>query len=92
MNRTSILSILAGAGIYLYGSLTPDAVAFARALQSNNPLELRKFADEHRSSPLAPKAIRLSKMNSCPTDRRRADGTCDSSNQDSGQSKSGYQS
>jgi len=89
MNRTSILSILAGAGIYLYGSLTPDAVAFARALQSNNPLELRKFADEHRSSPLASNAIRLSKMNSCATDRRRAGGTCDSSNKNSGQSKSG---
>lgn len=91
MNRASILSILAGAGIYLYGSLTPDAVAFARALQSSNPSDLRKFADEHRSSPLASKAIKLSQLNFCPPDRREVDGSCGSRGQQSS-NKGGYQS
>ncbi len=92
MNRTSILSILAGAGIYLYGSLTPDAIALARALQSSNPMELRKFADEHRNSPLARTAIKLSELNPCPPERRQPDGSCGSRDQPGNSNKKGYQS
>jgi hypothetical protein len=61
MNRNAILSILGGAGIFIYGSLTPDAIALARAIQSNNPVELVKFADQNRHSPLAGKALMLAR-------------------------------
>ena len=94
MNRGSILSILAGAGVLIYGTLTPDAVAFARALQSENPSALLTFADQHRDSPLAPKAIRLAKDQKgiwCPPDRRMPDGTCEGRGSDLAPKNSGYQ-
>ena len=95
MNKGSLLTILAGAGVLVYGTLTPDAVAFARALQSENPSALMQFADQNRDSPLAPKAIKLAKEQKgkwwCPPDRRMPDGTCEGRGSDSVPKNSGYQ-
>lgn len=94
MNRGSLLTILAGAGVLVYGTLTPDAVAFARALQSENPSALMQFADQNRDSPLAPKAIKLAKEQKgiwCPPDRRTVDGSCAGRGSEQAPKNSGYQ-
>ncbi len=95
MNRGSILAILAGAGILTYGSLTPDAVALARALQSGSAAELLRFADDYRASPLAAQAMKLADGRRwCQPERRRIDGSCEENGErprSSGNKNSGYQ-
>ena len=61
MSRASVLAILAGAGIFLTGSITPDSIALARAIQAGDVASLHKFANEHRDSPLVSEAMKLAK-------------------------------
>jgi hypothetical protein len=63
MNRNQILLLLGSVGVYLYGPLTPDAIAFARAIQSGNPSDLQTFADQHRHSTYSKPALNLAKRN-----------------------------
>ncbi len=59
MSRTSILAILAGAGVVFTGLVTPDAVAFAKAVQTADEFVLERFAKQFPDSPYKDDAIRL---------------------------------
>lgn len=59
MSRTSILAILAGAGVIFSGVVTTDSVAFARAVQSGEPDLLNRFAKQFPDSEYRGDAIRL---------------------------------
>jgi hypothetical protein len=59
MSRTSILAILAGAGVIFSGQVTTDSVAFARAIQSGEPELLTRFAKQFPDSEYRDDAIRL---------------------------------
>lgn len=61
MNRNQILLLLGSVGVYLYGPLTPDAIAFARAIQSGNPSDMQAFANHHRYSPHSERALKMAK-------------------------------
>lgn len=62
MSRTSILAILAGAGITFSGLVTTDAVAFARAIQSENDSTLTRFANEFPNSVYKSDALKLAEV------------------------------
>ena len=62
MSRTSILAILAGAGITFSGLVTDDAVAFARAIQSENDSTLTRFANEFPNSAYKSEALKLAEV------------------------------
>jgi hypothetical protein len=59
MSRTSILAILAGAGIAFSGPVTADAMAFARAIQTDNSVQLARFANQFPDSPYSAKALKI---------------------------------
>ncbi len=59
MSRTSILAILAGAGIIFSGVVTSDAVAFARAVQASDETQLVRFAQQYPDSIYKNDALRL---------------------------------
>ena len=59
MSRTSIL---AGAGITFSGLVTTDAVAFARAIQSENDSTLTRFANEFPNSVYKSDALKLAEV------------------------------
>ena len=62
MSRTSILAILAGAGITFSGLVTDDAVAFARAVQSESDSTLTRFVNEFPNSVYKNDALRLADL------------------------------
>lgn len=57
MSRTSIIAILACAGIVFTGEITQEAVAFARVVQSADPMLLQRYAQQNPQSQFAPMAI-----------------------------------
>jgi len=59
VNRSSIIAILAGAGIVFTGALTTDTVALARTIVAGDAAGFRLFAQQYPDSPLASEAIRL---------------------------------
>lgn len=59
MSRTSILAILAGAGVTFLGSATADAIAFARAIQTADETQLVRFAKEFPDSAYKNDALKL---------------------------------
>ena len=59
MSRATVVAILAAAGVILYGPLTSDAIALARAIDSGDASSLVRFAQENPQSQYAPKAIEL---------------------------------
>lgn len=59
MSKTSVLAILATVGIVFSGQLTPDAVAFAKAVQSGDELLLNRFVKQYPDSRFAKDAMKL---------------------------------
>ena len=59
MSRTSIIAILACAGIVFTGEITHEAVAFARVVQSADPVLLQRYAQMNPQSQFAPMAIQV---------------------------------
>lgn len=62
MSRTSIIAILACAGVIFTGELTAEASAFARVVQSGDPLVLQRFAQQYPQSQFAPLAIQIAEQ------------------------------
>ena len=65
MSRTSILAILASAGVLFSGVVTADSVAFARAIQSGDADQLNRFAKQFPDSEFSTDAIRLAANENC---------------------------
>ena len=63
MSRTSIVAILACAGVIFTGEMSTDAVAFARAIQTGDQQMLLRFAKQNPESTYAAKAIQLADAN-----------------------------
>lgn len=59
MSKSSVLSILAAAGIIYAGPLSADAMALARAIQSGAPAQIERFISEYPESALRTDAIIL---------------------------------
>lgn len=59
MSRSSVLAILAAAGILYAGPLGSDAFALAKAIQSGDPVALEQFIADYSASPLRTDAIIL---------------------------------
>ena len=57
MSRTSIIAILAGFGIVFSGAVTSEAVAFARVVQTADPVLLTRYAKLNPTSSYAQLAI-----------------------------------
>ena len=64
MNRSSIIAILAGAGIAFTGALTTDTIALARAIVAGDAAGFEQFVQQYPDSPLASEAIRLADQGS----------------------------
>lgn len=62
MSRTSIIAILACAGVIFTGELTAEASAFARVVQSGDPVVLQRFAQQYPQSQFAPLAIQIAEQ------------------------------
>ena len=61
MSRTSILAIFAGAGVIFLGSATLDAVALARAIQTEDVVQLQRFSKNFPDSQYKSDAQRIAK-------------------------------
>lgn len=61
MSRTSILAIFAGAGIVFLGTASLDAVALARAIQSDDVVQLQRFSKNFPDSQYKSDAERVAK-------------------------------
>jgi hypothetical protein len=61
MSRTSILAIFAGAGVIFLGAATLDAVALARAIQSDDVVQLQRFSKDFPDSQYKSDAERIAK-------------------------------
>src|SRR5438552_4019060 len=59
MSKSSVLAILAAAGITFAGTPGADAYALAKAIQSGSPTALEEFIVVHPQSALVPDAIVL---------------------------------
>lgn len=59
MSRSSVIAILAAAGIVYTGPLTSDVIALARAIVSSDNSQVDAFVQQFPESTLAPSAIRL---------------------------------
>jgi hypothetical protein len=79
MSRTSILAIFASAGLVFSGTITPDSIAFARALQADDPAMLARFAQQNPDSSYREDAIRLAQADDCRADWR--EGGCRTHNE-----------
>lgn len=59
MSRTSIIAILACAGVVFTGEVTADAMAFARVVQTGDGVLLLRFAQQNPGSKFAPVATEI---------------------------------
>ncbi len=59
MRRPYIIAVFAAVGISFTGPLTSDSVAFARAVDAQNPDSLVAFAQQNPTSPWAADALQL---------------------------------
>jgi hypothetical protein len=95
MSRTSIVAILAGAGIVFSGALTVDAVAFARAVQTSDETQLLRFAKQFPESVYKSEALKLADLRctgnwehaGCTTPPRGNSSEEDKSNRQNNQQK-----
>jgi hypothetical protein len=65
MSRTSILAILASAGVLFSGVITADSEALARAILSGDSDQLNRFAKQFPDSEYREDAIRLAASENC---------------------------
>ena len=59
MSRTSIIAILATAGVVFTGEANAEAATFARVVQSGDPSMLERFAKQNPQSQFATTAIQI---------------------------------
>lgn len=59
MRRPYIIAVFAAVGMSFTGPLTSDSVAFARAVDAQNPDSLVAFAQQNPTSPWAADALQL---------------------------------
>jgi hypothetical protein len=65
MSKTSLLAIFATAGLVFSGVVTPDSIAFAKAIQADDPMSLVRFATQNPDSVHRLDALRIAARVGC---------------------------